>query len=73
MNTSRLNSSRISRIDKKTNNLQNVSIAVVGQGTEFTIYEDAQVDPYLELISGEERRGGGQQPAEGEEGAMETD
>ena len=53
--------------------LQNVSIAVVGQGTEFTIYEDAQVDPYLELISGEERRGGGQQPAEGEEGAMETD
>lgn len=47
---------------------------MVGQGTEFTIHEDAQVDPYLELISGEERRGGGaQQPAEGEEGAMETD
>merc|ERR1712025_115111 len=53
---------------------KNVSIAVVGQGTEFTIHEDAQVDPYLELISGEERRGGGAQPpAEGEEGAMETD
>ena len=53
---------------------QNVSIAVVGQGTEFTIYEDNKVDPYLELISGEERRGGGgQQPDEGEEGEMETD
>ena len=43
----------------------------------FTIYEDAQVDSYLELISGEERRGGGGNQAADEagqeEGNMETD
>ena len=56
--------------------LQNVSIAIVGKGHDFTIYEDAQVDSYLELISGEERRGGqAAQAAEEapEEGSMETD
>ena len=48
---------------------------MVGKDTPFSIYEDAGVDPYLELISGEERRGGqaaaqeGQQEGEG----METD
>merc|ERR1719479_185880 len=35
---------------------KNVSIAVVGKDTDFTIYEDAKVDRYLELIAGEERR-----------------
>ena len=37
---------------------QNVSIAIVGIDKDFTVYEDAAVDPYLELIAGEERRGG---------------
>ena len=48
----------------------------------FQIYEDAKVDTYLELISGEERgRGAASEVAEGgsmgvqapEEGNMETD
>jgi len=55
---------------------KNVSIAIVGKDRPFKIYEDAEVDTYLELINGEERRGGGAgQPAEGaqEEGSMETD
>ena len=37
---------------------QNVSISVVGGKRDFTIYEDEGVDTYLELIAGEERRGG---------------
>jgi len=37
---------------------KNVSIAVVGVDKEFTVFEDEAVDPYLELIAGEERRGG---------------
>ena len=57
--------------------MQNVSIAIVGKDMPFTIYEDAQVDSYLELISGEERRGGGGNQAADEagqeEGNMETD
>ena len=60
---------------------QNVSIAVVGKDQPFTVYEDAAVDPYLELIAGEERRGGAAATAEGEgqgqqgqdEGSMDTD
>ncbi len=57
----------------------------MGENTEFKIYEDSSVDPYLELIAGEERRGGGAAAAEAaeregdgeaapaEEGSMETD
>merc|ERR1712203_531397 len=37
---------------------KNVSISVVGCKRDFTIYEDEGVDTYLELIAGEERRGG---------------
>ena len=40
---------------------KNVSIAVVGKGTPFKIYDDAGVDPFLAGIEGEERRG--QRPA----------
>jgi len=60
---------------------KNVSIAVVGKDTPFTIYDDASVDPFLAGIEGEERRGqrgagaddaaddaAPAAPAEGEEG-----
>ncbi|XP_076311379.1 proteasome alpha6 subunit [Tachypleus tridentatus] len=36
-------------------NTKNVSIAIVGQGMDFTIYEDDAVAPYLAAIEGEER------------------
>lgn len=56
---------------------KNVSIAIVGKDQPFTIYEDGQVDSYLELISGEERRGGAAAGAADDEakdeGSMETD
>merc|ERR1711863_57500 len=56
---------------------KNVSIAVVGKDTPFKIYENATVDPFLELINGEERRGGGaqaeEQAAPADEGSMDTD
>jgi len=63
---------------------KNVSIAVVGKDTDFTIYDDASVEPYLAGIEGEERRGqraqqqaDAQQQDEGEDGgeaggAMDT-
>merc|ERR1711894_777210 len=35
---------------------KNVSIAIVGSDTDFEVYEDSDVDKYLELIVGEERR-----------------
>lgn len=35
---------------------KNVSIAIVGSDTDFEVYEDSDVDKYLELIAGEERR-----------------
>lgn len=34
---------------------KNVSIAVVGKGMDFQIYEDEEVGPYLSSIAGEER------------------
>lgn len=44
---------------------KNVSIAVVGKDTAFTIYDDADVDQFLASIEGEERRGGRREaPAE---------
>lgn len=57
---------------------KNVSIAVVGKDAPFKIYENAAVDPYLELIAGEERRGGAaaqaeEQAAQADEGSMDTD
>merc|ERR1712223_124387 len=57
---------------------KNVSIAIVGKEHPFKIYEDTEVDTYLELISGEERGRGAAQAAAGEEaaqdeGSMETD
>ena len=36
---------------------KNVSVAVVGKGMNFTIYDDAHVEPFLAGIEGEERRG----------------
>lgn len=36
---------------------KNVSVAVVGKGMPFTIYDDAHVEPFLAGIEGEERRG----------------
>merc|ERR1712111_152864 len=64
---------------------KNVSVSVVGKGHDFTIYDDALVDPFLAGIEGEERRGqraagegegegagegeGGEAPAQG----MDTD
>ena len=35
---------------------KNVSISIVGEDTNFIVYEDSDVDKYLELIAGEERR-----------------
>jgi len=67
---------------------KNVSVAVVGKGMPFTIYDDAHVEPFLAGIEGEERRGqrtaaaGAEEPEAGaaaEEGAappaegMDTD
>jgi len=53
---------------------KNVSIAVVGLDKDFVVYEDESVDPYLELIAGEERRGGeGRAAAAAEPGAAAAD
>lgn len=38
--------------------LQNCSVAVVGEGEDLSIYEDDDVNPYLEGLDQEERRGG---------------
>ena len=49
---------------------------MVGKETPFKIYENAAVDPFLELIAGEERRGGAAQAeeqAQADEGSMDTD
>merc|ERR1712150_395118 len=35
---------------------KNVSIAIVGGDQELVVHEDSDVDRYLELIAGEERR-----------------
>jgi len=40
---------------------KNVSVAIVGKDIDFTIYDDAMVEPFLASIEGEERRG--QRPA----------
>ena len=37
---------------------QNCSIAVVGKGEDLNIYDDDDVNPYLEGLDQEERRGG---------------
>ena len=37
---------------------QNCSLAVVGKGTSFTIYDNAHIDQFLALIEGEERSPG---------------
>ena len=47
--------------------LQNVSIGVVGKGLDFTIYDDAGVEPFLAGLEGEERRGGRPLPPDVEE------
>jgi len=36
---------------------KNVSVAIVGKDLDFTIYDDAMVEPFLASIEGEERRG----------------
>ncbi|KFM81604.1 Proteasome subunit alpha type-1, partial [Stegodyphus mimosarum] len=42
-------------------NSKNASIAIVGKGMDFTVFEDEKVAPYLAAIEGDERprRGGG--------------
>jgi len=55
---------------------QNLSIAIVGKGKEFSIFEDEAVGPYLELIAGEAAAAGGGAADEGEDeppAGMETD
>merc|ERR1712150_132583 len=64
---------------------KNVSIAIVGEDQELVVHEDSDVDRYLELIAGEERRnqaaaGAADDPADGAAdegeapgGDMETD
>jgi len=44
---------------------KNVSIAIVGKDTTFTIYDDSEVDTFLASIEGEERRGRRDAPADG--------
>merc|ERR1719187_3076636 len=51
---------------------KNVSIAVVGKDHEFTVYDDAGVDPFLAGIEGEERRGQRQGEAAAAEGEGEA-
>merc|ERR1719326_616830 len=36
--------------------LTNKNVSIVGENTDFVVYEDSDVDKYLELIAGEERR-----------------
>jgi len=50
---------------------KNVSIAVVGKDTPFTVHDDAGVDPFLAGIEGEERRG--QRPADAGEPPAEPE
>merc|ERR1711992_336922 len=59
---------------------KNVSISIVGENTDFVVYEDSDVDKYLELIAGEEQAGGAAEDGAGEgadddtpAGEMETD
>lgn len=52
---------------------KNCSLGVVGKDTDFTIFDDDRVAPYLQLIEGEERTNA-RPPAEGAgEAAMETE
>ncbi|XP_015928092.1 proteasome subunit alpha type-1 [Parasteatoda tepidariorum] len=41
-------------------NSKNASVAIVGKGMDFSLYEDEKVEPYLQAIAGDERprRGG---------------
>lgn len=50
---------------------KNVSIGVVGKGMDFTIYDDAGVEPYLAGLESEERRGGRPLPPDVEEDLKE--
>lgn len=53
--------------------IKNCSLGVVGKDTDFTIYDDDHVAPYLQLIEGEERTNA-RPPADGvSEAAMETE
>jgi len=55
-------------------NNKNLSIAIVGKGRDFTIYEDASVDPYLELVGDAPAAGAAADEGEEEPAAgMETD
>ena len=57
---------------------KNCSLGIVGKDHDFTIYDDNQVEQYLQMIEGEERSSGAgkeeepaameQEPAEGQEG-----
>lgn len=54
-------------------NNKNLTLAVVGKGQNFVVYEDESVDSYLALIEGEERRGAAQMAAADEEAAGDDD
>jgi len=54
-------------------NSKNVSIAVVGKGQPFTVYDDEQVEQFLSLTTEAERRGRGSGQGGQEGQAMEDD
>ena len=51
-------------------NQKNCSLAVVGEGQDFTVYEDDSIADYLKLIEGEEKSPGAGKP---DDDAMETE
>lgn len=48
--------------------LENTAVAIVGKGTNFVIYEDDEVKPYLDMIDADEE----EQPAEAEPAAADA-
>jgi 20S proteasome subunit alpha 6 len=54
-------------------NKENVTIAIVGKGHSFRTSTEAELESYLSMIEGEERRGGRPPPAEEEEKADEPE
>ena len=43
--------------DNSQLNSKNVSIAIVGKGQPFTIYDDSKVETWLDLLSPNEKKG----------------
>lgn len=53
-------------------NTKNLSVAIVGQDRDFTVYDDDAVAPFLELIAGEESSRGGEPEAADRPSDMEV-